>query len=69
MWFSTVMKPIFYFQGDNIVDHAILHLTDWPHTTLDNQIKAHLDGLENLLTLTINTVFTRAWFIIYVYPR
>lgn len=44
------------FSGDNIVDHAILHLTDWPHTTLDNQIKAHLDGLENLLTLTINTV-------------
>lgn len=44
------------FSGDNVVDHTILHLTDWPHTYLENPCDVHLDALNDLRDLDINQV-------------
>lgn len=49
-------KDHLLLSGDNIVDHTILHLTDWPHTLLTNPLKAHLDEMQNLLNLPITKV-------------
>lgn len=46
----------FLFSGDNVVDHTILHLTDWPHGNLENPCDTHLAALQNLKNLNINTV-------------
>lgn len=46
----------FLFSGDNVVDHTILHLTDWPHTFLMNPCDIHLTALQELKELNINTV-------------
>ncbi len=42
--------------GDNIVDHTILHLTDWPHTLLANPLQVHIDALQKLSALPITDV-------------
>lgn len=44
------------FSGDNVVDHTILHLTDWPHTYLENPCDVHLKALTGLRQLDINLV-------------
>ena len=36
------------FTGDNVVDHTILHLTDWPHTCLKSPCDEHLAALLRL---------------------
>lgn len=46
----------FFFSGDNVVDHTILHLTDWPHTRLDNPCDNHLAALQGLKNLHIDCV-------------
>jgi glyoxylase-like metal-dependent hydrolase (beta-lactamase superfamily II) len=42
--------------GDNIVNHTILQITDWPHTRLINPLDMHLAQLNNLLDMEINLV-------------
>lgn len=42
--------------GDNIIRHTILHLTDWPHTRLDNPLTEHLHSLQKLLIMKISLV-------------
>jgi glyoxylase-like metal-dependent hydrolase (beta-lactamase superfamily II) len=42
------------FTGDNVVDHTILHLTDWPHTYLENPCGTHLKALTGLKKLDVN---------------
>ncbi|HOQ08931.1 MAG TPA: MBL fold metallo-hydrolase [Syntrophomonadaceae bacterium] len=42
--------------GDNIIKHTILHLTDWPHTRLINPLEEHMQALQKLLTMKINSV-------------
>lgn len=46
----------FLFSGDNVVDHTILHLTDWPHTNLSNPCDKHLAALRDLKDLQIDSV-------------
>lgn len=42
--------------GDNVVDHTILHLTDWPHTYLSNPCDTHLEALTGLKKLDVGLV-------------
>lgn len=42
------------FTGDNVVEHTILHLTDWPHTYLSNPCDVHLQALRGLQKLNVN---------------
>ncbi len=42
------------FTGDNVVDHTILHLTDWPHTYLSNPCDVHLQALQEMQILAVN---------------
>ncbi|NLV22418.1 MAG: MBL fold metallo-hydrolase [Syntrophomonadaceae bacterium] len=44
------------FPGDNVVDHTILHLTDWPHTYLLNPCDLHLQALTGLKKLPVELV-------------
>ncbi|MDD3852070.1 MAG: MBL fold metallo-hydrolase [Syntrophomonadaceae bacterium] len=44
------------FSGDNIVGHTLLHLTDWPHNSIDNPCDIHLSALNQLQPLSIDTV-------------
>lgn len=46
------------FAGDNIISHTILHMSDWPHTSLENPYKIHIEKLKQINQMSINTVFT-----------
>lgn len=46
----------YLFSGDNVIDHAILHLTDWPHTCLRNPCDIHLAALQDVKDLPADTV-------------
>lgn len=45
------------FAGDNLVNHTILHLTDWPHTRLNDPLGYHLSALQQINHLELRWVF------------
>ncbi len=44
------------FSGDNVIGHSILHISDWPHTSLDDHFTSHLQSLKTIAALEVNTV-------------
>jgi len=44
------------FSGDNVVAHAILHFTDWPHTRLSDPYNVHLTALRQLKEMNCDAV-------------